>query len=697
MFARLVRPLPALLFCATVITVSPALAQESTTTVEKVAERDGEKADGKNKAETKTEAKADGAAETKPPLQGSGEVDQGAIAPTISGPSGLFRLVTSDIGKRHSLRLAYHLEFFRAGDFLVKPDTHTRFIGTLAASYTPWRYLEFFANLKSQANSNERNDPNRQDPEVILAMGDFAFGGKFQYPLAPYFSLGANFELKFFNSVGGVSIEGKATSAYLGTLLSFDLEPLVSVPLRFHLNAGMMIDNTNELSEFTNYSLASLQVEKFALGIQPSRFQIKFGIDLSLRRWVGFGLSPIIEANVDIATGEPDPDFNHPRFVGNNRPLSPADIDGRATAWLTVGVRANPVRGLMTELGFDIGIQSPGYGHGPPVAPWNMIFSVGYAYDVTATGTMVKAEPVIKTVVKEVPPQVGKIRGRITNAKTAEPVEGAIVTFPGKDMTGLSSDPDGSFLSYGFPEGELTVVVRHPDFRPARVKTTIKAGQETRIEVPLMPAPPKVSKISGQVVNAAGSPVSSTINITGTESRTITTGAGGAFELPLKPGNYTVVAEATGYFRKAQQVALTGGASAPLQFKLSARPKRSLVQVTKNQIVIKRKVHFATGTANLMPDSMQLLDSIVDVLASNPGITLVEVQGHTDNRGSAASNMRLSQARASAVMDYLVRGGIADSRLRARGYGPTKPKAPNITPGMRAKNRRVEFVIVGRK
>lgn len=84
------------------------------------------------------------------------------------------------------------------------------------------------------------------------------------------------------------------------------------------------------------------------------------------------------------------------------------------------------------------------------------------------------------------------------------------------------------------------------------------------------------------------------------------------------------------------------------------------------------------------------LNSVAMVLEQNPGMT-VEVAGHCDNIGSAAYNKGLSQRRANAVKNYLVKEGIASSRIKAKGYGFDKPVASNATPGGRAKNRRVEI------
>ena len=83
-------------------------------------------------------------------------------------------------------------------------------------------------------------------------------------------------------------------------------------------------------------------------------------------------------------------------------------------------------------------------------------------------------------------------------------------------------------------------------------------------------------------------------------------------------------------------------------------------------------------------------DAVAQSLAANDSIR-VEVGGHTDNTGSRATNLALSQARAEAVRHYLVRHGVAADRLVARGYGPDSPVAGNGTREGRAQNRRVEL------
>jgi outer membrane protein OmpA-like peptidoglycan-associated protein len=121
--------------------------------------------------------------------------------------------------------------------------------------------------------------------------------------------------------------------------------------------------------------------------------------------------------------------------------------------------------------------------------------------------------------------------------------------------------------------------------------------------------------------------------------------------------------------------------------------KHTLVSVTQDKIELHQAVFFATGRATIMPRSFAMLDEVADVLKTRPTMQ-VRVEGHTDTRGSRASNMRLSQARADSVKAYVVGRGVEASRLASVGFGPDKPIETNKTAAGRERNRRVEFMIL---
>ena len=106
---------------------------------------------------------------------------------------------------------------------------------------------------------------------------------------------------------------------------------------------------------------------------------------------------------------------------------------------------------------------------------------------------------------------------------------------------------------------------------------------------------------------------------------------------------------------------------------------------------LKKGITFKTGSAKLTKSSYGTLDDIAELMIKIPEANL-EVQGHTDNKGVAKKNLKLSESRANSVVKYLVKKGVAKDRLRAVGYGSERPIADNTDAAGRAQNRRVELV-----
>lgn len=120
----------------------------------------------------------------------------------------------------------------------------------------------------------------------------------------------------------------------------------------------------------------------------------------------------------------------------------------------------------------------------------------------------------------------------------------------------------------------------------------------------------------------------------------------------------------------------------------------SKVRVTEDRIEIFEKVYFDSNRSKIQKRSLNILRQVRSIMRANPRIKVIQVEGHTDNQGSAESNLSLSQRRAEAVIKFLIDSGIEKSRLKPKGYGEARPVADNKDKTGRSENRRVEFFIL---
>lgn len=164
--------------------------------------------------------------------------------------------------------------------------------------------------------------------------------------------------------------------------------------------------------------------------------------------------------------------------------------------------------------------------------------------------------------------------------------------------------------------------------------------------------------------------------------------ASGSYRIALPYGvHYGVRAQAKGYF------------SVNESFELLAKSGYSettkdlyLVPIEVGETILLNNVFFEQGRPILKQESYPELDRLVEILKENPTM-IIDLAGHTDNRGTATALMVLSQNRVGAVKNYMVSKGIPGGRITGKGYGGTKPIAPNDTEENRKLNRRVEFKI----
>jgi len=660
---------------------------------------------------------------------------------TIDGSVGGLHIVDPGSGAAGAFRAQLGIQFFFADGWLTLQDapvdaseSHSHVGGTLSLSWNPWDFIEFFASITSFANSNDQ-----EDPALFQVLGDTIFGikGFYRFEDAPILAIGGDLTVGFLNTVGDIGLVGDSTSVGLRAHVGLDLRELEddNIPFIARLNLQYWFDNSAALVsavERARYNALPpsdrrpcpedpdlgnceedrhliTRVERYSLQIdRVDHFRIGLGLEAPIPVMQDFTISPIAEWALDIpvnrqgyscldtSVGGVVPDGDDACLRGRN---AGGDEFDRADAFeqtLTLGVRVMPpLRGLSIFAAVDIGLTGTNrfVRELSGQEPYMVRLGFGYAYD-----TIPQIEEVEREVIREVssePPPAGRIVGTIVEQGTDTPIAGAIIAFPGTDLTSLASNAGGGFTTYELDPGEHSMQITHPEYHEGTCAGTIapEGGDvEVRCELEALP---RVGSVRGTVRGDDGAAVGgATVNLTGPANRSVVTAPDGTFSASdLPPGTYTARVESENYLILVQSFEVRARETAQPQLTLVSRPQRSLVRVRQRQIVIRRQVNFATDSAEILPDSTQLLTEIADVIMRHPEITLIEIQGHTDNRGGRQHNMDLSQRRAEAVRDWLVQHGIAANRLRAQGYGPDQPRVPNITAANRARNRRVQFMI----
>ena len=281
-------------------------------------------------------------------------------------------------------------------------------------------------------------------------------------------------------------------------------------------------------------------------------------------------------------------------------------------------------------------------------------------------------------------PTTGTIAGRVLDAATGNPLA-ATVSFPGEEKPDpLTSDADkGTFRARGVRAGTVTVRAEAAGYLPAETPVAVIAGKTAQAELKLRPKP-TAGGIAGLITDAAtGDPVKARVEFPGSRLAGVDAAEDGFKLADVPAGEYRVEVSAEGYLT----------ASAPLTVRPEAETRADF-QLVRKDVTIPLKVFFDFDQATLKPESKPALEGAAKIMRKNPGIR-VEIQGHTDNLGSADYNRRLSMRRAQAVVDYLVSNlGINIARLQARGFGFDRPIAGNETEEGQAQNRRVEFIVL---
>lgn len=216
-----------------------------------------------------------------------------------------------------------------------------------------------------------------------------------------------------------------------------------------------------------------------------------------------------------------------------------------------------------------------------------------------------------------------------------------------------------------------------------------------RFELPVDVRPAKVTYVKGKVYDKTDHhPLAATFELIDLQNgQTVVSSMSdvtdGTFILSLPVDkDYALNVSCTGYLFYSMNFSVSGGRE-PLLLDVPMQP------VLVGEKVVLKNIFFDTDKYELKPESSAELDKLFSFMGKNPSLR-IEIGGHTDNVGSDAHNLELSQNRADAVFNYLVDKGIARERMTARGYGKSLPVDTNDTPEGRANNRRTEFKVLAK-
>jgi len=662
---------------------------------------------------------------------------------TIDGSVGGFHIVDAGSGAAGAFRAQLGLEFFFVDGWLTLNDapidastSHSHVGGTLSLSWNPFDFLEIYASLTNWANSNEQ-----EDPALFQVLGDTLLGVKagYRFEDMPILAIGGDIGIGLLNTVGDIGLVGDSTSVGIRGNVSLDLRELEEdrIPFIARLNLQYYVDNSQALVtavERARYNALSptdrrpcpedpalgnceedrhlvTRVERYSLQIdRVDHFRIGLGVEAPITVMQDFTVSPIAEWVLDVPVNRQgysclDTSVGGVVPAGADACLRGRDAAGnefdRADAFeqtLTLGVRVMPpLRGMSLFFAVDIGLTGTNtfVRELSGQEPYNVRLGFGWAFDTVPQIQEVEREVIREVATEPEGPPTGRIVGTVVEEGAGTPVDGAIITFPGTELTAQASNSGGGFVTYELEAGEHAMTITHPEYHEGTCTGTIAAeGGDVEVRCEVSPLP-RLGTVRATVRGDDGSMVGgATVNLSGPANRSLVTGPDGTFasqELP--PGTYTARIEAEAYLIKVESFEVRAREQAAPQITLIARPTRSLVRVRSREIIIRRQVNFATNSADILPDSTPLLSEIADVIMRHPELVAIEIEGHTDDRGGRAHNQQLSQRRAEAVRDWLVRAGVTANRLEARGYGQDNPRVPNITASNRARNRRVQFMI----
>jgi OmpA-OmpF porin, OOP family len=195
--------------------------------------------------------------------------------------------------------------------------------------------------------------------------------------------------------------------------------------------------------------------------------------------------------------------------------------------------------------------------------------------------------------------------------------------------------------------------------------------------------------IKGSVTNSkTGAGIEAKLQFKADSTYYVSSEPGGKYKIRIPSTKvYTIQVEKRGYVNLVERLDIQTVKLNALEMSFKLQP------IEVGTLVNLKSVLFYMGTTSLLEESYIELDAVVGFLKTNPKVE-IELEGHTDNRGDAKKNVKLSQERVGKIKAYLVSKGVSARRVKGKGFGGSKPIANSDSEEARKLNRRVEFLIV---
>lgn len=625
-------------------------------------------------------------------------INENAETEEYSPPTAAGRMLsahpTGAIGLFHTVSAQkqpagpYSFGIFMSGNYYSHKSfpSHTpyyiteRFDSDFGISYTPNPLFEVFMGLGFLTTNDE--PPNSP---LYRQNANLGFGGKVTYPFTPTWTAGGMYWGEKRSSVGVITGSKYALNHEILGVVTYDN----GGKFRYNGNLGLRIDNNKRVTPASTIDQRQITVfHAYGKNLMPLALSAEY-----LMKWMVVSA----EYSMDYELGSAD------GFMGQPQRL-------------TLGGRVFPSKdqALGLQLALDLGLSSTNLTTVVKEPPYSFWFGLTYLFGQQQKHAPVEVTPTFQE--PEFPKESkkekistateGRISGYITNIETGDPVENVKLFLCNDPSNPIVTDSSGRYRSYPLKTGSCEIRMEHPDYKTTTETVTVSGDAEQSFDFGLLAQSKGKGALLIRVKDTEGNPTAATILFPEhPELQPVETNEFGQAKVQLTSGKYAVRAKAPKMKSQTNKVELAGKdlfvdfalePDAPAKPVIEAPAPKAVIKVSKDKktIEISEKIQFEINKALLTYNSTKVLDDVVKFLKKHPEIKKIQIGGHTDNTGDAAKNMKLSEERAAAVKNYLIKKGIDKKVLESKGFGQTKPISDNKTDEGKYQNRRVEFKIL---